>query len=55
MKKYYIKVVCEYHLEIEAETEDEAIEIAESAECDGRYDLSDLEGFEYYIEDEEDI
>lgn len=50
MKKFNIRVECEYYLTIEAESLEDAIEIAETGEGQGYYDLSDLQNFEYYNE-----
>ena len=55
MKKYEIKVTCEYYVEIEAETEDEAIDIASTGEGQGGYSLSDLQDFEYEVVDVDEI
>lgn len=49
MKEYEIKVICEYYLTIEASSEEEAIEIAESGEGEGSYTISDLQNFDYYV------
>lgn len=45
MKTYEIKVNCEYYVEVEAESKDEALELAIEAE----YELHDLQHFEYTV------
>ena len=51
---YTVKVNCEYYVEVDAESEDEALDLAVEAD----YSISDLQNFYYeideYPKDEED-
>lgn len=51
MKIYEIKVTCEYYVNVEADSDDEALELA----IDEEYDLSDLQNFYYEITGKENI
>ena len=50
MKIYEVKVTSEYYVEVEAETEEEALELA----VDEEYQLSDLQNFQYEVISETD-
>ena len=43
MKTYSVKVTCEYYVEVEAESKDEALAKA----IDADYEICDLQNFEY--------
>ena len=46
MKTYSVKVTCEYYVEVEAESKDEALAKA----IDADYELCDLQNFDYTID-----
>lgn len=46
--KYTVKVTCEYYVDVEADSDDEALKKAVSAD----YNASDLQNFEYEISEE---
>ena len=46
MRTYTVKVTCEYYVEVDAESEAEAVKIAHAAD----YDVCDLQNFEYKID-----
>jgi hypothetical protein len=51
MKKYTIKVTCEYYVDVEAENEEQACDLAIEEE----YDLGDLQNFNYYVDSVDEI
>lgn len=51
MKRFIIKVECEYYVEVEAETAEAALENAVAAD----YDVGDLQNFYYSVDSSEDI
>ena len=46
MKTYTVRVTCEYYVDVNAESEDEALELA----IDADYELNDLQDFDYTID-----
>ena len=51
MKKYRVRVTCEYEVNVNAESEEEALELAEDAD----YEIYWLNNFDYEIEDSREI
>ena len=46
MKTYTVKVTCEYYVDVNAESESGALELA----IDADYEICDLQNFEYEVE-----
>jgi len=49
--EYVVKVECEYYVWVEANSEEEALELA----VDANYSVGDLQNFQYSIDAVEDI